>query len=204
MDERILRKEIIMSKKSLFFGLLIILITFFLTAFVFCNLPSAKKEKTKMENEYLQLQNKPSVFTPTSAEDILYKLEQKNTFSVFFGFPKCPWCQALAPEVDKVAKELGIASIYYVDILSMRDDETDSHHDSYLKLAQQLSVILDKNKNRINAPTLVEIVNGEVVAYHLDTVESHIKTSDGVLPSMTDKQKEELETILKHDLSYLL
>ena len=54
---------------------------------------------------------------------------------------------------------------------------------------------LDLDKDRISAPTTFVIKNGNIVAYHLGTVDSHV-FKDGHLPALNQEQINELKTIL--------
>jgi thiol-disulfide isomerase/thioredoxin len=112
------------------------------------------------------------------------------------GFPACPWCQAVVPHVNKIAKEEGFKTIYYLDILDMRN-ETSKDHNKYLELKNLISDAVDKEKDRINGPTFIVVKNGQMVGYHLDTVSSH-QLVDGILPPMTNDQINELHEILRN------
>ena len=59
-------------------------------------------------------------FVEVSAEDIVKKIENKETFYVYFGSTICPWCRSVIESAIKIAKEKNIKTIYYVDIW---DDE---------------------------------------------------------------------------------
>lgn len=59
-------------------------------------------------------------FVITDANDIVQRIENKETFYVYFGSKLCPWCRSTIEKAIMMAKERGIAKIYYVDIW---DDE---------------------------------------------------------------------------------
>lgn len=59
-------------------------------------------------------------FITTDANDIVKKMENKETFYVYFGSKLCPWCRSVIEKAIQVAKEKGVSKIYYVDIW---DDE---------------------------------------------------------------------------------
>ena len=137
-----------------------------------------------------------NVFEEISADRVVEIFEKREDGVIVFGFPACPWCQQLLPELDLVAKKSGIFHIYYVDIKDMRDNEASPDHDKYLYIKSKVAKALDKEKDRINAPTIVTITAGNLIDYHLDTVSSH-QMVDGRLPEMTAEQKNELREILR-------
>ena len=59
-------------------------------------------------------------FVKVSAKDIVERIENKETFYVYFGDKLCPWCRSTIEKAIEVAKAKGIEKIYYVEI---RDDE---------------------------------------------------------------------------------
>ena len=55
-------------------------------------------------------------FVYTNGEEIVEKIENNETFYVYFGSSYCPWCRSVIETAIKVAKENNIKTIYYVDI----------------------------------------------------------------------------------------
>ena len=51
-----------------------------------------------------------------SPADVLKKIEEGETFYVYFGDEMCPWCRAVLDSALKAAKEANIETIYYVEI----------------------------------------------------------------------------------------
>lgn len=49
-------------------------------------------------------------------EEIVEKIENNETFYVYFGSPYCPWCRSVIEKSIEVAKKNNIDTIYYVDI----------------------------------------------------------------------------------------
>lgn len=72
---------------------------------------------------------KDNPFEQVSAEDIVKKTKDGDTFYVYFGDPLCPWCRSVIEEAISVAKEKNIRKIYYVDIWD--DDGNEILRDSY-------------------------------------------------------------------------
>lgn len=68
-------------------------------------------------------------FEETSAEDIVKKTKEGDTFYVYFGDPLCPWCRSVIEQAIAVAEEKNIQKIYYVDVWD--DDGNEILRDSY-------------------------------------------------------------------------
>lgn len=158
-------------------------------------LTSCKKDE--MLKDYTGLTDKNHLYQVLDVTEVINKMEQKESFVLVMGFPECPWCQALIPVVNEVAKTKKANVIYYLNIKDIRDNENNSHHVDYLKLQNEyFKDALDEKNKRLNAPTIVKVENGQMTNFHLNTVDSHLKNENGVLPPLTSEQKEELISIL--------
>ena len=60
-------------------------------------------------------------FVYASTDEIAKKMEDNESFIVYFGFAKCPWCRSMIEQLIKSAKDNNIDTIYYVDVLEIRD-----------------------------------------------------------------------------------
>lgn len=132
--------------------------------------------------------NNPIIYA--SAKDILKKIENKETFVVYFGFADCPWCRSVIETLLKVASDKGLDEIYYVDVKNIRDTIKINEDGSftktvkgtidYDKLLEKLSSVLDDytlvdsngdevstGEKRIYAPNIVAIRNGEAIEMKL-------------------------------------
>lgn len=149
-------------------------------------------------NDYPQLTDTKHVYKEIKVDSVIKKIDNKDSFYLVMGFPECPWCQALMPPLNDIAKENDIKTIYYLYLKEIRDNEEAKGHSKYLELANNyFKEALDTSKNRLNAPTLVKVENGVMTDYHINTVENHVLNENGVLPPMTPTQLEELNDILK-------
>ena len=118
-----------------------------------------------------------------TAEEIVEKIENKETFVVYFGFAKCPWCRSMIEQLIQSAKDNNVKEIYYVDVLEIRDtyqleedgtiSKTKDGTESYTTLLEKIGDVLsdytltDENEQkilvgekRIYAPNVVVIVKG--------------------------------------------
>ncbi len=80
------------------------------------------------KNDYFEYRNlsitekNPIIYS--SAEEIVQKIENKETFIVYFGDPECPWCRSVIEQAINSANENGISKIYYVRIWNGFHNET--------------------------------------------------------------------------------
>ena len=139
-----------------------------------------------VENDYgktyrtLNISKKNKMIYST-AKEIVEKTENKETFIVYFGFSKCPWCRSMIENLIDLSIENDM-DIYYVDVLDIRDTieyvdgelkTTKDGNKYYMKLIELYSDVLSdytvKNgdetisagEKRIYAPNVVAVVNGE-------------------------------------------
>ena len=78
---------------------------------------------TKVEGKSVRNINidKNNPFIYSSAEEVAKKIENKETFAVYFGFKECPWCRSVIESLIEVSSDLGLEEIYYVDVKNIRD-----------------------------------------------------------------------------------
>ena len=175
---------------------IIIPIIIVITTIIYFNYNS--NDSTKFKKEYEQINGKEtedgkktrSIKIPKNnkivyktEDDIVNMINNKETFVVYFGFAKCPWCRSVVPTLLEVVKDRNIDKIYYVDIENIRDKiEVDNNKlikttkgtTGYNKLVKLLNPVLskytvtDKNgieldtkEKRIYAPNVVVVVNGK-------------------------------------------
>lgn len=166
-------------------------------------------EHTKKENRELNIpKNNPIVYA--TAEDIVKRIDNKETFIVYFGFAECPWCRSVIEQLLKVAEEKKVEKIYYVDVLNIRDvreiaedgtiTTTTEGTKGYMDLLTRLDNVLadytltDENEEevsaeekRIYAPNVVAISRGEAI--QLET---------GISPKLTDPYSKLTDNIKKY------
>ena len=126
---------------------------------------------------------KDNPFVYATANDIITKMDNGETFVVYFGFANCPWCRSVIPTLIKVADELDLETIYYVDVKDIRDVlevnkdgevvVSKEGSEGYIGLLARLDDVLedytltykgkeiDTKEKRIYAPNVVSVVNGE-------------------------------------------
>jgi predicted bacteriocin transport accessory protein len=169
------------------------------------------REKDGQEIRSIEI-DKDNPFVYATAEEIVEKINNKETFAVYFGFSDCPWCRSVLPSIIEVAQETDTKVIYYVDIKEIRDTlEVDSDGnitttkegtEGYMSLLEKLDSVLadytlkdtdgnevETNEKRIYAPNLVSIVKG--VPEELSSVTSSLQTNGYM--ELTDEMKTEMK-----------
>ena len=172
---------------------------------------SINNEDNGHGNKYRELNipiANPMVYQTTT--DIVKRVENKETFIVYFGFKECPWCRSVITELINVAKDKGVDTIYYVDVKDIRDvKQIDEYNNiitvqegdkDYLTLIESFSNVLsdytltkDNEKvstgeKRIYAPNIIVVSNGTAVQMEEGTPESLTDPYS----KLTKKQKKEI------------
>lgn len=167
-----------------------------------------KNEKTGKENRKIVI-DKENPFIYSTAEEIAEKMENKETFIVYFGFKDCPWCRSIIEELISAAKDNNVEKIYYVDVKEIRDvKELDEEGNvkttiegtkGYKQLLEKMNDVLkdyklkkddeeiETGEKRIYAPNVVAVSNGKAI--QLETGISE-KQKDAY-QELTDKMKKE-------------
>ena len=151
-------------------------------------------------------------------DKLVEKINNKESFIVYFGFADCPWCRSVIEEFLDTSKEYAIEKVYYLDIKDIRDKyELNDNHElvktkegtqGYYELLSKLSNVLDDyepltytttkgktkkvaiNEKRIYAPNFVLVENGDAV----------IKVT-GISDDITDPYMELSDTIKEYQKS---
>jgi len=71
-------------------------------------------EKSKITKSYTSLTTTDHVFDQVTIVELDYIIADGGTIFAYFGAPICPGCVAMVPELDKMAKEFDVDTIYYV------------------------------------------------------------------------------------------
>lgn len=142
------------------------------------------------DNKYRTLKidkNNPYVYS--SAKEILEKINNKETFYVYFGSSYCPWCRSVIEKSIESAQKNNIKKIYYADMWNgfhneiLRDtyklnDENEATKEKdgtkeYYKLLEKFDNLLEDytlttddgeevkvGEKRIFAPDFIYVENG--------------------------------------------
>ena len=173
---------------------------------------NGKQSKSGKNHRVLNISpNNP--FQEINPKDLIKKIENKETFYVYFGDRLCPWCRSVIEKAIEVAKEKNIKKIYYIPIwddegnevlrdkYEIEDNElvkTIDGTDEYYKLLEYFDELLsdytlkdnngekvNTNEKRIYAPNFIYVKRG-----------NPIRLTEGI----SDKQKDSREELTKEIL----
>lgn len=168
----------------------------------------------KYEKEYLEVQLKDENPFIYKSEDEIIKILEGGTGLLYFGFASSPECRSMISVLEEAADEMSLKEIYYLDIENIRDfyviDQNDkllkekdgslgyykilNLLDSYLreyKIFAKDGNYVDTLEKRLYAPTVVAVLNGNVVGFHEVTAQTE---NDG-FGSLTDEERNSLKKI---------
>ena len=141
------------------------------------------------DRTYLSINiNNPNPIKYIDGKSLIEKIDNKETFLVYFGYAKCPWCRTVIENMLSQAKEYNIENIYYLNIEDIRDEYILNENnelflnkeatEEYKVLLEKLDALLDVyqpleylnakgetivvpiNEKRIYGPTLMFIKEG--------------------------------------------
>ncbi|MCI5773404.1 MAG: hypothetical protein MR210_02475 [Erysipelotrichaceae bacterium] len=142
-----------------------------------------KREKDGKIIRHISIpEENPMIYS--NCEEIVSKIDAKDSFAVYFGFNECPWCRSCVETMIATAKELNLEKIYYVDVKEVRDIlALNSNNEliiqknggsGYAELLSKLDSVLadytlkdaegnevSTNEKRIYAPNVVIVKDGE-------------------------------------------
>lgn len=125
------------------------------------------KEKTlSIYNETIKDQQ----FINIGFNDVVKKVEAKETFVLLYTFKTCPWCQQLLPILLNASKDLK-TKVYYVTVRDQ--DNHDLRNDDNAEYVANYQIVKALVKEKIFVPALFKFVDGKPIAVHFDTVENH-------------------------------
>ena len=128
--------------------------------------------KNKNNKEYRVVNiDKENPFVYATMEDIMERINNKESFVVYFGANWCPWCRSILPTFIEVMKENKIKTVYYVDVRPDNDEDKEI-----------------RNVYAINE-------NGEIYLKHEGSVayQQFIKVAQEVLPDYSSGEVESLD-----------
>ncbi len=178
------------------------------------------------KNDYFQYRNLSidldNPFVYSSAKEIIQKIENKETFIVYFGDPECPWCRSVIEQAIKSANENDINKIYYVRIWNgfhqekLRDVYTLKEGKAILKskgtteyyqllsyfdhlleeytLTDEEGNIVKVNEKRIFVPGFILVKNG----YASDLIQGISKKQESFNSPLDDEIVKEEKEIFDH------
>lgn len=142
-------------------------------------------------------------------QELISKMDNKETFIVFFCSPTSQWCRSMVVQMIETAKELDIDSIYYLSINDIKDVyeldgkkvvQTIEGTNEYHSLLEKLDNILENYpdltyKNKKKKTISIKVKNKYIKEPSIIYVKDGVATSmcDGI----TDKQSSPVEVVEK-------
>ena len=170
---------------------LVALVLTFLLILTGCSTVSVTKVKDDTKTDAIRFSSeystvkKDNVYKYSTYSNVMDTLKNK-TGIIYLGFPSCALCKEITPILNEVAKEKDIKEVLYYNFKDMRDNNTTE----YQELADKLSDYIktdDEGNKRIQAPTVIFINKGNIVAVYIDTINFD---SEEI---MTDEEKNTLK-----------
>lgn len=170
---------------------LVALVLTFLLILTGCSTVSVTKVKDDTKTDAIRFSSeystvkKDNVYKYSTYSNVMDTLKNK-TGIIYLGFPSCALCKEITPILNEVAKEKDIKEVLYYNFKDMRDNNTTE----YQELADKLSDYIktdDEGNKRIQAPTVIFVNKGNIVAVYIDTINFD---SEEI---MTDEEKNTLK-----------
>lgn len=126
-------------------------------------------------------------------EQALEMMEQNESGAFYFHFENCPWCKALDPILDEVLQESPIP-LYSVLV---RDENNERLYSDEQKerMIPYLGEAMSENEEgelTLYVPLLALVDQGELVSWHVGTLEDHDATKDQLSQEQTEILQEQL------------
>ena len=113
-------------------------------------------------------------YEKVEAKDILKKIENKETFYVYFGDKLCPWCRSVIEKSIEVAKDNKVSKIYYVPIWN--DDGEEILRDKFELIDGEVNKSIEGTSDY---QKLLEVLDDILANYNLtDSEENKISTGE--------------------------
>jgi thiol-disulfide isomerase/thioredoxin len=210
-------------KKKFLLGIILLFSVFALTG--------CKNDALKFKEDYESMNGKENAmgkvhrtiniseknpYVYVTPKELIKKIENKETFYVYFGDELCPWCRSVIEMFIKIAKENKVKKVYYVKIWDEEGNEVirDKYEykdgeliksfegtTSYKKLLEYFDSVLsnytltdpngkknDMKEKRIFAPNFFYIKDGKVQ-----------KMTEGISEKQTDSRGELTKEILEDE-----
>ena len=155
-------------------------------------------------------------YEKVTASDILNKIENKETFYVYFGDKLCPWCRSVIEKSIEIANKNNINKIYYVNIWD--DEGNEILRDKYTLVDGEISKIIDGTSEY---KQLLEIIDNLLTEYTITDQEGNkievgekriyapnfiyvkngkpVKITEGISSKQKDAREELTSEILKDE-----
>lgn len=140
---------------------------------------------------YPKLKGKNHQFVTESYTDIVTNMENKVPGVYYIGFPDCPWCQVLAPELNTILKDHDLKA----NLINIRSSEFENNEILQERLAEFMKTFTAGAENsKGSVPFIVAISKDGIVDGHLGITPDY---NDNIKP-LTEAQREYLTARLDY------
>ena len=139
-------------------------------------------DSIRFSKEY-EMNNTNNLYKYSSYDNIIDTLNNK-TGVIYLGFSSCDLCKKIVPILNDAAKENKIKEILYYDFKDIRENNTKEYQELYDILKDY---IIDKDLNKIKAPTVIFVNKGVITGIYIGTIDSD---SEEII---TEEKKKKLE-----------
>lgn len=173
--------------------------------------------KTSKKNRKVSIPEKNGIQYLT-AKEMIEKINNRDTFIVYFGFSDCPWCRSIIETLISTMKDNGIKELYYVDIKEIRDQYVVKNSylikekegtKAYERLIKKIGNVLkdynvtDENgqevstgKKRIYAPNVVGIKEGKAIIMETGISDKQTDSYMKLTSKMKNDTKKQIENVI--------
>lgn len=130
-----------------------------------CDIQEECNEEADMSEYELYVDSEDYVYVKANAKDMVRKMDNKDTFVIYFGFAKCPWCRDLMPILNEASKRMLQKEVLYVNTRENPEWKSNLDIDDYDLFVEKADEYLDYDENNIKhlyTPMVFFIKNGEI------------------------------------------
>ena len=115
------------------------------------------------------------VFYEITPDEFIEKFDAEESFIVYFGFEKCPWCNAVISVLHEVADENDV-DIAYINTRANEEWSSNMDIDRYDDIVERVGDCFDLDddgKQHLYVPMVIAVRKGSVVGYHEGATDSY-------------------------------
>lgn len=132
------------------------------------------------------------VFAKSNIKDMYERLNRKETFVIYFGFARCPWCRDLMPVLNEASKLANHGKVYYANTRENPEWKSNIDMDDYdllVEIAFDYLEYDEKGIKHLDAPTVYFIKDGTIqTAVFAPKYDAHKETiSDELRKALMDE-----------------
>ena len=135
------------------------------------------------------------VFIVSDVKDFLQKLDNKESFSAYFGFTDCPWCNDAISLLNAEAESAG-QKVYYINTRPNSKVSKNSEIPDYDLLVSRVGEHLglnDEGEPYLFVPFVFFVKDGEIVLTHQGTMEGY----EPMIMDLPEDMKEDVRKIYR-------